>query len=125
MKKIMLVAFSFWIHGHLCSQVIGKQPDLSHEIVIELTEPLNTSHQYMSLSLDLVEKGSYFFKKAETLFIPPNYTAVLEDRLTGNIFDLLSDERHSFSVSRPTSREFILRIIEKKNDGNEVTTLAK
>jgi hypothetical protein len=60
------------------------------------------------------KKGSYTFKKHPTLFLPEYYSVVIEDNLTGNVFDLQSADSYSFSVNRAMPDRFVLLITKKK-----------
>jgi len=60
------------------------------------------------LKIKLDPKEVYTFMKSNDLFIPLGYAVYLKDEGTGNVFDLNSKERHSFSTNRPMYKYFLL-----------------
>lgn len=79
---------------------------LTIESLPELSDPK------AELSLELTAKGIYTFRKAESLVIPENYSLVIEDLATGNVFDLSSSEQHAFSINRAMIKLFLVRLIK-------------
>lgn len=79
-----------------------------NEIIIQNIPPLSQSHTTMKLNF--VTKGSYSFKKAPELTVPDGYSIYIEDQLTGQAFDLRSQEAYSFSFNRMIPDRFIMHI---------------
>lgn len=78
------------------------------EIIIKDLPPLSQSETYFKLNF--VTKGRYSFKKASGLIVPDNYKIYIEDQLTGQTFDLRTEETYSFSHNRVIPNRFILFI---------------
>jgi hypothetical protein len=93
-------------NGSLIFKAYSANPCL--EIIIESLPPL--SQASTEFFLELFEKGSYSFKATKGLAIPGNYTVVIEDIQTGNVFDLRSSEPHSFSLNRAMTKRFVMKI---------------
>jgi hypothetical protein len=84
----------------------------TREIVIESLPPMAEGSIAMDLSLNV--KGFYSFKKDDHLVIPEHYAVVIEDQLTGAIFDLRSSAAHEFSFNRAMADRFVMQITKTK-----------
>jgi hypothetical protein len=82
------------------------------EILLQNLPPLSQSTTL--LKLNFVTKGSYTLKKAQGLIVPDGYNVLIEDQLTGQNFDLKSQDSYSFSFNRIIPDRFIMHI--KSND---------
>lgn len=91
-----------------------------YSLIIETLPAL--SDPKAELSLELTAKGIYTFRKAESLVIPENYSLIIEDLATGNVFDLSSSERHAFSVNRAMIKSFLVRLV-KINPATELSLI--
>ena len=78
------------------------------QIVIENLP--STTGESSEFSYDLQSKGVYTFSLSPDVSIPDNYTLILKDVSTGNIFDLQSVEKHSFSVNRNMTKRFTIQL---------------
>ena len=61
-----------------------------------------------------ISKGVYTFKKDPKLVIPEFFNVVIEDNLTGALFDLKNSDSYSFSINRAIPDRFVLQISKAK-----------
>lgn len=90
-----------------------------YSLIIESLPSLSEPSE--ELTIDLTAKGIYTFKKGESLMVPDNYTLLIEDRATGNVFDLNSPEEHAFSVNRAMIKYFVVKL--RKNESSTIAAL--
>jgi hypothetical protein len=83
-----------------------------HEIVIESLPGFDETHIPVIIAQKL--KGSFTFKKHPKLELPEYYTVVIEDNLTGQLFDLKAADSYTFSINRSIPDRFVLHITKKK-----------
>lgn len=88
-----------------------------YSLIIESIPTLSEPSE--ELTVDVTAKGVYTFRKGEGLIIPDNYTLLIEDRATGNVFDMNSPEEHAFSVNRAMIKYFVVKLRK-----NELSTIA-
>lgn len=128
MKTILTLIMSFGIQCLTIAQTTGSVASCSiiysdkieayfyedssyvkcNEILIQNLPPLSQSQTNMKLNF--ATKGNYKFKKAPGLTVPDGYAIHIEDQLTGQSFDLRSQETYSFSFNRMIPDRFILYI---------------
>lgn len=78
------------------------------EILIETLPRVRKSSLPLIIHTDL--KGTFTFKKHPTLLLPDYFTVTIEDKLTGQIFDLRSKENFSVQIDKHISERFILHM---------------
>ena len=54
--------------------------------------------------------GTLTFKKHPALMVPEYYTITIEDKLTGAVYDLKSDETYTFEVKKHVPERFVLQM---------------
>ena len=78
------------------------------EILIETLPIARKSSLPLIIHTDL--KGTFTFKKHPTLLLPDYFKVTIEDKLTGQLFDLRSKEGFSVQVDKHISERFILHM---------------
>lgn len=89
-----------------------EESHFGKEIIIESLP--DYSEIMIPVHISQMTKGFYTFKKDPKLVIPEFYSAVIEDNLTGSLFDLKSSDSYSFSINRSIPDRFVLRISKAK-----------
>lgn len=81
---------------------------LGQEIFIETLPVYGKAAVPMIVHPDV--NGTLTFKKHPSLVVPEYYTLTIEDKLTGAVYDLKSDETYSFEVKKHVPERFVLQM---------------
>ncbi|PBQ32954.1 hypothetical protein CNR22_14615 [Sphingobacteriaceae bacterium] len=84
------------------------------EIMIETLPLVRKASLPLIVHTDL--RGTFTFKKHPALLLPDYYTVTIEDKLTGQIFDLRSREVFSVEVKSHISERFVLHMTLAKTN---------
>lgn len=82
-----------------------------NELVFEMLPPVTQTLVPMRLAL---KKGTYTFKKHNTLEVPAGYTYLIEDTMTGGTFDFSKERPFTFNVTRSVPDRFVMFISKSK-----------
>lgn len=109
----MLASLQYTTHAQtqlaIEDAVKDGKPNGYHITIQSLPATLSDSMDIM-MEADLIMKGTYSFKKANDLNIPAVYKIFIVDQATGNRFELDPATRHSFTINRPLSKTFVLKL---------------
>ena len=81
---------------------------LGQEILIETLPVYGKASVPMIVHPEV--NGKLTFKKHPALIVPEYYTITIEDKLTGAVYDLKSDETYAFDVKKHVPERFILQM---------------
>jgi hypothetical protein len=105
MKTLQIVILSLFFIQFTFAQS-SKNLSSNYQILIESLPDSSGKNFDMNFSLDNL--GTYSFKLSESLIIPEGYQIMIEEKITGNTFNLDSYMQHSFSVSRAMTKQFVV-----------------
>lgn len=126
MKTTLISILFCYLQFNSFSQTEAIEPTIAvpyaqarYSLIIESLPTLAEPSE--ELTVDLTAKGIYTFRKGEGLTVPDNYTLLIEDRATGNVFDMNSPEEHAFSVNRAMIKYFVVKL--RKNESSTIAAL--
>ncbi len=134
MKKILTILSLFYFHtgfsqtsttilpifpGTNNAPEENKNPAIQTNFLIIIQTLPDANEEGTELDFALEKKGTYSFKLDSSVIVPEEYTLILQDKNTGNTFNLQSPELHTFSVNRAMNKTFFIRM--KKSEALTVT----
>lgn len=90
--------------------LVLKDTNFTHSEVIVIESLPYFDKLTIPVYIDQQTKGTYSFKKHASLELPEYYSVIIVDRLTGQSFDLKTQDSYTFQVTKDIPERFELKI---------------
>jgi len=94
---------------HENALVYKNEDDITSPDILIETLPFSRKSS-VPLIIDPDMRGSFTLKKHPALLLPEYYTVTIEDKVTGEIFDLKTNDSYTFVVDKHVEDRFILQM---------------